>query len=91
MFKGVPQCIPTVSTLYFGLFSPFHYSTLPLDLPSSKENTVEEKLCMFRMHRAQHYMQMLDSFFPQSHLAFVKDIPPFNKPQTFTLSLQLST
>jgi hypothetical protein len=33
MFKGVSQCMPTVGTLYFGLFNPFHYSPLPLYLP----------------------------------------------------------
>jgi hypothetical protein len=32
MFKEVSQCIPAVSILYFGPFSPFHYSPLPLYL-----------------------------------------------------------
>jgi hypothetical protein len=31
-FKEFSQCIPTVS-IYFDLFSPFHYSPLPLYLP----------------------------------------------------------
>jgi hypothetical protein len=26
MFKGVSQCMPSVGVLYFGPFSPFHYS-----------------------------------------------------------------
>jgi hypothetical protein len=30
MFKGVSWSIPTLSTLYFGQFYPFHYSPLPL-------------------------------------------------------------
>jgi hypothetical protein len=33
MFKGVSQCVPTVSILYFGPFNPFHWSLLPLYLP----------------------------------------------------------
>jgi hypothetical protein len=33
MFKGVSQCIPTVSILYFGPFNPFHYTLLPLYFP----------------------------------------------------------
>jgi hypothetical protein len=33
IFKGVSQCMPTVSILYFGPFNPFHYSPLPLYLP----------------------------------------------------------
>jgi hypothetical protein len=33
MFKGMSQCMPTVGILYFGPFSPFHYSPLPLYLP----------------------------------------------------------
>jgi hypothetical protein len=32
MFKGVSLCIPTVSILYFGLFSRFHCSPLTLYL-----------------------------------------------------------
>jgi hypothetical protein len=34
MFKGVSQCMPAVGVLYFGPFNPFHYSPLPLYLPS---------------------------------------------------------
>jgi hypothetical protein len=30
MFKGFSPCIPTVSTLYFSLFNPLHYSPLLL-------------------------------------------------------------
>jgi hypothetical protein len=33
LFKGVFQCVTTVSILYFGLFNPFHYSPLPSYLP----------------------------------------------------------
>jgi hypothetical protein len=33
MFKGVSQCMPTVCTLYFGPFNPFHNSSLPLLFP----------------------------------------------------------
>jgi hypothetical protein len=34
MFKGVSQCMPIVGVLYFDLFNPFHYSPLPLYLPT---------------------------------------------------------
>jgi hypothetical protein len=34
MFSGFCQYIPVVSILYFGLFNPFHYSSLPLYLPA---------------------------------------------------------
>jgi hypothetical protein len=34
MFKGVSHCIFAVGILYCGLFNPFHYSSLPLYLPS---------------------------------------------------------
>jgi hypothetical protein len=30
MFKGISQCVPTVSLLYFGQFNPFRCSPLPL-------------------------------------------------------------
>jgi hypothetical protein len=30
MFKGISQCIPPVSTLYFSKFNPFHYFLTPL-------------------------------------------------------------
>jgi hypothetical protein len=32
MFKGVFQCMPIVTVLYFGLFNPFEYAPLPLYL-----------------------------------------------------------
>jgi hypothetical protein len=32
MFKGVSQCVPDGSPLYFAPFSPFHYTLLPLYL-----------------------------------------------------------
>jgi hypothetical protein len=34
MFKGVPQCTPTVVIFYFGPFKSFHYSPLPLYFPN---------------------------------------------------------
>jgi hypothetical protein len=34
MFKGVSQCVPTDSLLYFGQFNPFHLLSLLLHLPS---------------------------------------------------------
>jgi hypothetical protein len=33
MFKGVSQCMPTMDVLYFGLFSHFDCSPLPLYFP----------------------------------------------------------
>jgi hypothetical protein len=33
MFKGVSQCVPAISLLYFGPFSPFHCSPWPFSLP----------------------------------------------------------
>jgi hypothetical protein len=35
MFKGVSQCVPAMSLLYFGPFNPFHCSPLAFYLPSS--------------------------------------------------------
>jgi hypothetical protein len=40
MFTGVSQYAHTVSILYFGLFSHFHYSHLPLNLPLSIKNNL---------------------------------------------------
>jgi hypothetical protein len=33
MFKGISQCVPTVSVLYFGPLNPFLFSPFPLCFP----------------------------------------------------------
>jgi hypothetical protein len=46
-FKDIAQCIPTVSIPYFGPFNPFHYSPLPLYLPTPVFQQLSIRILIF--------------------------------------------
>jgi hypothetical protein len=77
MFKGVSQCIPAMSTLYFGSFSPFHYSSLHLFLPLPLFNSFQytslypppsQMLCFTILLVFCHSLFL--SLFPEFHRMF---------------------
>jgi hypothetical protein len=54
MFQMVTPCIPSVGVPYFGLFTPFHYSPLPLYLsyPHFSRNFITHS-CFLYLHMLQ--------------------------------------
>jgi hypothetical protein len=76
VFKGVSQCIPDVSLLYFGQFNPFHCSPWPFSSLRHFSATFSTHPCILYLHRCdvlRYYWWSIILFsfpsFPEFHRA----------------------
>jgi hypothetical protein len=72
MFKGVSQCIPTVSVFYFGPFNSFHYFPYPFTYHHPFSTAFNTYLYTLYLHRCSVLQYHWCSIIPFSFPSFPK-------------------